>query len=264
MKTAYKLTIMSSLLLVAGCTAWHEKHAKNEQNNEQFSNSSQSQLNLPGATENKEALGGTTEQSTTAQSTGTQSSQTAVPAQSANEQSLANPTAQPPAVAPDQQPPDQSLIGQNALSLTNQNSTAHEQKPPDQNLSPTADQQSTSRIYNTDQSTLGTSDALGKGTADNFNVKIQAATEADRTLGQQVVQELKTDTSLAALLPKIRLNVESGKITLSGTVKSEDQKQKIESAVKRVSGVANVEDHLRVSASSGENSTPQDNQQENK
>jgi osmotically-inducible protein OsmY len=157
------------------------------------------------------------------------------------------------------------LIGQTALSLTNQSSTtASDLKSPDQNLSPTADQQSTSRIYNTNQSSSGTSDSLGKAASENVNVKIQAATEADRTLGQQVVQELRTDTTLAALLPKIRLNVESGKITLSGTVKSEDQKQKIESAVKRVTGVANVEDHLKVSASSSEDGTTQDNQQENK
>ncbi len=279
MKTAYKLTIVSSLLLAAGCSACHERHAKNEQNNEQFSNfqpsttqnttsgtstaatpqtqafgqtggqnevvtqvqkqltqdpslaplvpslqisfqngtvilagnvpseqeknkietivksttgvanvnnqlqvSSQSQVNLPGATENKQAVGGTSEQSTISQSTGTQSSQPAAPAPSANEQ-----TAQPPSAAPGQQPPDQSLIGQN------QSSTTQEQKPQDQNLSPTADQKSTSRIYNTNQSSSGTSDSLGKAAGENVNVKIQAATEADRTLGQQVVQELRTD-----------------------------------------------------------------------
>ena len=372
MKTAYKFTIVSSLLLIAGCSAWHEKQAKNEQTFESYSTAStsggsfqpsatqsttsetstgaaaqtqafgqigggqtevvtqvqkqltqdpslaplvpnlqicfqngtvvlagnvpseqekqkietivkgttgvanvnnqlqvstQSELNLPGETENKQAVGGTSDQSATAQSTGTQASQPAA-TQSANEQPLPNATTQPSPTG--QQPLDQSSVEpskpyqfgqsiQSDFTLTNQSSTTS----PDQNLSPTADQQGTN-IYNTNQSTLGTSDAaLGKGTADSFDVKIQAATEADRTLGQQVVQELKTDTSLAALLPKIRLNVESGKITLSGTVKSEDQKQKIESAVKRVTGVANVEDHLRVSVSSS-NGTTQDTQQENK
>src|SRR5205823_194991 len=42
MKTAYKLTIVSSLLLVAGCSAWHEKHAKNEQTFEPYSSASTS------------------------------------------------------------------------------------------------------------------------------------------------------------------------------------------------------------------------------
>src|SRR5438270_1257369 len=42
MKTAYKLTIVSSLLLVAGCSAWHEKHAKNEQTYEPYSSASTS------------------------------------------------------------------------------------------------------------------------------------------------------------------------------------------------------------------------------
>src|SRR5437588_11499940 len=42
MKTANKLTIVSSLLLVAGCSAWHEKHAKNEQAFEPYSSASTS------------------------------------------------------------------------------------------------------------------------------------------------------------------------------------------------------------------------------
>src|SRR5216684_775704 len=72
--------------------------------NNQLQVSSQSQLNLPGASENKQAaVGGTSEQSITSQSTGTQSSQPAAAAQSSNEQ-----TAQPPTVAPYQQAPDQS------------------------------------------------------------------------------------------------------------------------------------------------------------
>jgi|SRR6266478_3656203 len=376
MKTAYKLTIVSSLFLAAGCSAWHERHAKNEQRNEQntsysdsgasttsdtnvssnfqpstsqsttsgritgitpqtqtfgqtgadngvvqqvqqqltqdpslaalvpnlqisFQNgtmilagnvpseqektkietivksttgvinvnnqlqvSSQSQLNLPGASENKQAIGGTSDQSTTTQSAGNQLSQPET-TESAN-----------PAVPPSpSRTGQQSLLGQygtNQFGQSSQNGLSPNQNRPDQyaqdqNLSPTADQQNTSRIYSTNQSTFHTSDpSTEKGTGQDLNVKIQAATEADRTLGQQVVQELRTDTTLTTLLPKIRINVESGKITLSGTVKSEDQKKKIESAVQRVTGVSSVEDHLRVGASGSEDATTQDNQQENK
>ena len=200
MKTAYKLTIVSSLLLAAGCSAWHERHAKNEQSNEQYSSAStsgssfqpsatqsttpqtqtfgqtdgqnevvtqvqkqltqdpflaplvpnlqisfqndtvvlagnvpseqekqkietivksttgvvnvnnqlqvstQSQLNLPGATENKQAVGGTSDPSTTTQSTGNQSSQPEAT------QSV-NTTAQPSPSPTDQQPSDQSQCG---------------------------------------------------------------------------------------------------------------------------------------------------------
>jgi len=375
MKTAYKLTIVSSLFLAAGCSAWHERHAKNEQRNEQFTSysdagasttsdtnvssnfqpstsqsttsgritgitpqtqtfgqtgadngvvqqvqqqltqdpslaalvpnlqisfqngtmilagnvpseqektkietivksttgvinvnnqlqvSSQSQLNLPGASENKQAIGGTSDQSTTTQSAGNQLSQ---PETTESE----NP-AVPLSPSPIGQ---QSLLGQygtNQFGQSSQNGLSPnqnrpDQNAPDQNLSPTADQQSTSRIYNTNQSTFHTSDPSEKGSGQDFNVKIQAATEADRSLGQQVVRELRTDTTLTTLLPKIRINVESGKITLSGTVKSEDQKKKIESAVQRVTGVSSVEDHLRLGASGSEDATTQDNQQENK
>src|SRR2546427_6801291 len=52
MKTAYKLTIVSSLLLVAGCSAWHERHAKNEQTYEPYSSASTSGSSFqPGATQ---------------------------------------------------------------------------------------------------------------------------------------------------------------------------------------------------------------------
>src|SRR5207249_6686201 len=123
--------------------------------NNQLQVSTQSQLNLPGATENKQAVGGTSDPSTTTQSTGNQSS----PPEAT--QSV-NTTAQPSPSPTDQQPSDQSSLGQygtnqfgqssqNGLSLTNQSSTTLDQKAPDQNLSPTADQQSTSRIYNTNQ-----------------------------------------------------------------------------------------------------------------
>jgi len=234
--------------------------------NNQLQVSSQAQLNLPGATENKQAVGGTSDQSTIAQSTGTQSSQP-----EATES--VNTTAQTSPSPTGQQPSDQSSLGQygtnqfgqlsqNGLSLTNQSSTTLDQKAPDQNLSPTSDQ-STSRIYSTNQSTLDTAASSGTAGAETLNAKIQGATEADRTLGRQIAQELRTNATLATVLPKIRINVESGKITLSGTVKSEDQKKKIESAVQRVTGVVNMEDHLRVSASSEEGTT-QDNQPENK
>ena len=224
--------------------------------NNQLQVSSQSQLNLPG-TENKTAAGGTSDQTTTTQSTGTQSSQPST-LPSGNEQSST--TATP-------QPSDQSTFGQSAtnqpnfgqsLTSTNQSSAIDEQKTHEQNLSPTSDQQSTSRLYGTNQSNFGTS-----GTNENFNVKVQAATEADRTLGQQVVQELRTDTSLQSLLPMIRLNVDNGKITISGRVNTEQEKKQIESAVQRVTGATNVENKLRVS-STGTGSTTQDNQPESK
>jgi osmotically-inducible protein OsmY len=61
----------------------------------------------------------------------------------------------------------------------------------------------------------------------------------------------------------IRLNVDNGKITISGRVNTEQEKKQIESAVQRVTGATNVENKLRVS-STGTGSTTQDNQPESK
>src|SRR5207253_4584943 len=124
-------------------------------------------------------------------------------------------------------PTDQSVAEKSSQNSPppSQSNTAQ-----DQGLSPTSDRPDTSRVYGGNQT----------GTAQGpFSVNVQGATEADRSLGQQIAQELKTDTMLAALLPSIKINVETGKVTLRGTVKSEDEKKKIESAVQRVTGVAN-------------------------
>jgi osmotically-inducible protein OsmY len=96
------------------------------------------------------------------------------------------------------------------------------------------------RIYGTNQTATA-------GAGDTFAANIQATSEADRSIGQQVIQQLRTDTSLAATLPTIKLAVDSGKITITGTVKNDDEKQKIETAVKGVTGVTTVENQLQVS-----------------
>jgi osmotically-inducible protein OsmY len=137
------------------------------------------------------------------------------------------------------------------------------------NQSPTSER-SESRIYSTkpsdttssaQQSQQSTTDQGGRaGTQpsitgseqgkSSFEANIQSTTATDRTLGQQIMQQLKTDTSLAAALPTIKLSINNGKVTLSGAAQSEQQKQQIESTVKRVSGVSSVENQIQVSAKS--------------
>jgi len=75
-----------------------------------------------------------------------------------------------------------------------------------------------------------TSEIAGQ-TSDTLNLNIQGNTEMDRTLGQKVMQELRTDATLAGQISGIKLRWIVGKITLKGSVKSEDQKKSIESAV---------------------------------
>jgi osmotically-inducible protein OsmY len=69
----------------------------------------------------------------------------------------------------------------------------------------------------------------------------------DRTLGQKVMQELRTDASLAGQISAIKITVDNSKITVRGTVKNEDQKKSIESAVQRVTGVASIDNEIQVS-----------------
>jgi len=116
-------------------------------------------------------------------------------------------------------------------------------------VSPTSQPGTPSRIYSTNQtSTTGTSDQTGTSgqSTSSLNLNIQGNTEVDRTLGQKVMQELRTDATLAGQISAVRLSVDNGKITLRGTAKSEDQKKSIESAVQRVTGVTTVDNQIQV------------------
>jgi osmotically-inducible protein OsmY len=116
-----------------------------------------------------------------------------------------------------------------------------------QDLTPTSQRPDAgNRIYSTTNQTAAAATPTGQ-TTEAFSVNVQGATEADRSLGQKVIQELRADTSLAATIPTIKVNVDGNKVTITGTVKNEDEKAKIESAVQRVTGVVNVENQLQVS-----------------
>jgi len=79
---------------------------------------------------------------------------------------------------------------------------------------------------------------------------IQATSDTDRSLGRQIIRELRTDTTMTSILPNIRLNIDSGKVTLTGTVSSEEQKRTIETSVQKVPGVTSVDNQLTVGSSS--------------
>ena len=62
------------------------------------------------------------------------------------------------------------------------------------------------------------------------------------------MQELRSDPTLGAMLSQIKINVESGKVTLKGNVKSEEQKKNAESVAQKVTGVSTIDNQLKVSA----------------
>ncbi len=115
-------------------------------------------------------------------------------------------------------------------------------------LSPTSQPGTSNRIYSSSQAATTTA-------GDTSNLSIQASTEADRSLGQKIQQEIRTESSLAGQLSSVKVVVDNGKIMLSGAVKSDDQKQAVEKAVQRVTGVTSVDNQLQVSANPAADST---------
>jgi osmotically-inducible protein OsmY len=83
-------------------------------------------------------------------------------------------------------------------------------------------------------------------TGDIFNLHVQGLTDNDRVLAQRILEGLRTDPSLNSFLPSVDINVSESKVTLQGTVQSEQQRQMIVSAIRRAAGSDNVLDLLKV------------------
>jgi trimeric autotransporter adhesin len=106
-----------------------------------------------------------------------------------------------------------------------------------------------SRRYRAGDTNSSTTASAAASTPGTFDVNVQGASQADQAIGQKVISELRADTSVAALLPTIRVKIDNGKATLSGTVKSQEEKLKIETAVQKVTGITSVDDQLRIGTS---------------
>ena len=104
----------------------------------------------------------------------------------------------------------------------------------------------TRRYSGTNTSSSTTTSAAAATNPESFEVNVQGVSQADQAIGQKVISELRADTSLAASVPTIRVKIENGKATLSGTVKGQEEKLKMETAVQKVTGITSVDDQLRV------------------
>lgn len=80
----------------------------------------------------------------------------------------------------------------------------------------------------------------------NLNLTIQAATVADRNLGQRVVDRLRSDPVLTPLNSDVSINVSDGRVYLRGVVDTEEQHLSIVSVVQHTYGVNAVYDQLTV------------------
>jgi hyperosmotically inducible periplasmic protein len=75
----------------------------------------------------------------------------------------------------------------------------------------------------------------------------QSENEADRKITQQIRQAVTKDDSLSTSAQNVKIITQDGKVTLRGTVKNENEKQKIGEMAKKASGVRNIENLLTVS-----------------
>jgi len=106
-----------------------------------------------------------------------------------------------------------------------------------------------SRRYRGSDTNSSTTASVAASTPGAFDVSVQGASQADQAVGQKLISELRADTSLAALLPTIRVKIDNGKATISGAVKSQEEKLRIETAVQKVTGITSVDDQLRLGTS---------------
>jgi osmotically-inducible protein OsmY len=74
----------------------------------------------------------------------------------------------------------------------------------------------------------------------------QGSSEADRKLTQQIRQAVVADKSLSFTAKNVKIITINGKVTLRGTVKTDDERTKVASAAKRIAGDAQVESYLEV------------------
>jgi osmotically-inducible protein OsmY len=98
-------------------------------------------------------------------------------------------------------------------------------------------------------STSGETSQSSAGQTGGITVNVQGTTQADRTLAQQISQELRSDASLASAISQVSISVNEGRVTLRGAVKNDVQKKEIESAIQRATGVSSIDNQLRVGTS---------------
>ncbi len=79
-----------------------------------------------------------------------------------------------------------------------------------------------------------------------FSMQVDNLTDTDRNLAQQILQGLRTDTSLSNLMPKVNINVSEGRVVLEGHVQNDQQRRTIENIVRRAAANANVENRLQI------------------
>ncbi|HEY3825938.1 MAG TPA: BON domain-containing protein [Bryobacteraceae bacterium] len=76
---------------------------------------------------------------------------------------------------------------------------------------------------------------------------VQHLSKADRDLTKNVRKAIVADKSLSVAAHNVHIAAQDGNVTLTGTVKSDDEKKAVEDKASEVAGVGKVTDNLTVS-----------------
>ena len=74
----------------------------------------------------------------------------------------------------------------------------------------------------------------------------QKENASDRDLARQIRKALTDDKSLSTYARNVKVIVQNGQVTLKGPVRSDDEKQKIESAATSIAGAGKVTNQIEV------------------
>lgn len=91
-----------------------------------------------------------------------------------------------------------------------------------------------------------TSLAAGPVAVDALNVQVQASTDADRDCAQRIIDAVRSDPAFTSEAPTITVSLNGGRAFIYGTAESRPQRRAIVDAVKRVPGVVEVRDDIRL------------------
>jgi osmotically-inducible protein OsmY len=76
---------------------------------------------------------------------------------------------------------------------------------------------------------------------------IQKMNKADRELTQKIRKAVVADKSLSLEAHNVHIGAQDGAVTLTGTVKSEDEKKAVEDKANQIAGAGKVTNELTVS-----------------
>lgn len=83
--------------------------------------------------------------------------------------------------------------------------------------------------------------ASGSPTADQGKNNL-----TDRELAQKIRKSIVADSALSTYAHNVKVIAQSGKVTLKGPVRSDDEKQSVEQKATEVAGAGNVDDQITV------------------